>query len=94
MNLATITRADFEAHLGSTFQMRVSAERTVALELVSTQPLPTRAGAPRDSFLVRFRAADTSSLPQRAYELDHPSLGMAEVFLVPSGPGTYDAVFS
>ncbi len=94
MDLATITRADFDAHRGTTFQMRLDATRTVALELISTQSLPTRAGATRDAFLVRFRAAENRPLPQRTYELEHPALGAAEVFLVPSGPDTYDAVFS
>jgi hypothetical protein len=94
MDLETITRADFEAHKGSTFQMSVGAQRTLALELLETQPLPTRKGAKRDAFLLRFRATDGSGVPQGTYALDHATLGAFELFLVPAGPMLYDAVFS
>ena len=98
MDLATITRADFDAHKGSTFTMRVSADATVSLELIAIEPLSTRPGAPREAFLVRFRSAEKTGVPQATYALEHPTLGTLEMFLVPAGTDAvgmrYDAVFS
>lgn len=98
LDLATVTRETFDAHVGTRFTMHVAEGRTLELELVGTQALPTRPGAGRASFLLRFRASDGTHVPQRTYALEHPVLGPLEIFLVPSGPdGTgmrYDAVFS
>jgi hypothetical protein len=98
LDLASATKEMFDAHKGTTFLMRVTANETLALELLATEPLSTPAGATRTSFLVRFRAAERRVLPQRTYELEHPVMGAMAIFLVPSGPDAvgmrYDAVFS
>ncbi len=98
LDLATVTKEQFDAHLGTTFLMRVSPEQTLALELFATEPLSTPTGAVRRSFLLRFRAQERSARPQQIYPLEHAALGTMEVFLVPAGPDAvgmiYDAVFS
>lgn len=98
VDLAALTKDQFEAHRGTTFVMRVGVEETVTVELVSTESLPTPKDAKRGSFLVRFRAAEKRVLPQQIYALEHPVLGTMEIFLVPAGPDAvgmrYDAVFS
>jgi hypothetical protein len=33
-------------------------------------------------------------LPQRIFRLEHAELGAFELFLVPIGPGEYEAVFT
>ena len=98
VDLATITKETFDAHRGERFLLRVSADRTIELELLETEPLPTRAQATRQAFLVRFRANDRGHVPQQIYPLEHATLGTFELFLVPAGPDAvgmrYDAVFS
>jgi hypothetical protein len=41
-----------------------------------------------------FRGGPTPPLPQRIHALEHPRLGRLELFLVPIGPETYQAVFT
>jgi len=98
VDLSTLTKATFDAHLGDLFVMRVSADRAIALELIETEALPTAPNATRTAFRLRFRAAERGHLPQLIYSLEHATLGTLEVFLVPVGPDAagmlYDAVFS
>lgn len=97
IDLASVTKEDFDVHHGTTFVMWVSDERAIELQLVETEPLSTRAGAPRRSFRLRFRSAERHAVPQRIYPLDHPVMGRMDVFLVPVGPDAigmqYDAIF-
>ena len=98
LDLATVTKEDkFDAHLGTRFVMRASAEHAIEVELLETSPLPSAPNAKRASFLLRFRASEPRALPQRIYALEHAALGTFELFLVPCGPDTvgmrYDAVF-
>jgi len=98
IDLATVTKQTFDAHVGSRFAMRIDAERTIDLELVETGTIPTRPDASRAGFSLRFRAAERGHVPQRIYLLEHAVLGSLEIFLVPAGPDEigmrYDAVFS
>lgn len=97
IDLATVTKDTFDAHLGSRFVLRL-ADRALDLDLIETQALPTRPNAPRAGFLLRFRSVVRDHLVQQIYLLEHAVLGELEIFLVPAGPDAvgmrYDAVFS
>jgi hypothetical protein len=97
VDLATLSLAALEPHLGERFELRLSADESRALELLALEPLSTPPGAQRGSFLARFRAREREVLPQQIYLLEHASLGGLELFLVPAGPDgvgmLYDAVF-
>jgi hypothetical protein len=97
IDLAAVTKETFDAHLGSRFVLRL-ADGVLELDLIETQPLPTRPHAPRAGFLLRFRSATRGYLPQQIYRLEHAVLGALEIFLVPAEPDAvgarYDAVFS
>ena len=75
VDLATITKADFDALKGTTFMLRVASDRTLAVELIETEALATRPGAQRGSFLVRFRSAEKTAVPQSTYAIEHQTLG-------------------
>ena len=41
-----------------------------------------------------FRGPSLPILPQRIYPLEHAALGRLELFIVPIGPGQYEAIFT
>lgn len=98
VDLATVTRNMFDALVGERFIMRIAQDRTLDVELLATEPLPTAPRAVRDAFLLRFRSSTQELFPQQIYALEHATLGTLELFLVPSGKDAigirYDAVFS
>jgi hypothetical protein len=95
--LATLTLDDFTPCVGQVFRLAHGRE---ALELVLRMAEPTESRAPqkgRLGFRLEFRAPDARILPQRIYRLEHPTLGLLEIFLVPLGREgaevRYEAVF-
>lgn len=98
IDLATLTRASFEPHVGERFVMHVSPTLAIALELIAVDALPTPHDARRTSFALRFRAAGPGHVPQRIYRVEHPIVGALDIFLVPLGPDAvgmrYEAIFS
>lgn len=98
--LDALQQADFVAHLGTLFRLRLpdEAERELVLQEASLHPhLPPQPGRRRGFSLV-FRSPSPGHLPQGIYRLEHGVLGTMELFLVPIGPregGTcYEAVFN
>jgi hypothetical protein len=98
--LDALERADFAAHLGTTFHLRGPDGATHELVLREASPHPHLPPAPgrRRGFSVVFRSASPAHLPQATYRLDHDALGALDVFLVPIGPLDggmgYEAVFN
>jgi hypothetical protein len=98
--LDALEHADFAAHLGTTFRLRLAdgAALDVVLEEASPHPhLPPQPGRRRGFSLV-FRSSSPGHLPQGIYRLDHEAMGAMELFLVPIGPRgdgmCYEAVFN
>lgn len=101
LTLAMLTKTDFDTCLGTTFQMQVSPEQTAALELIEVSGYPAqamRSDATREPFSLLFRGAKELQVSQQIFRLNHPELGVHEVFLVPIGPDKqgmrFEAVFS
>ena len=96
-DLATITHERFEACLHQTFQARLDAGE-VPMELIRVSPIGKPEPGYRQAFSLLFRAPKSSTLPQRIYPLQHPTLGHLDIFLVPIGPDQeglqYEAVFA
>jgi hypothetical protein len=97
--------SDFDGHLRSKFPTGLETGGAVDLELVEAAALPplsgpAPAGVRRDPFSLIFHGPINRPLPQRIYELEHPSRGTLQIFLVPIGPtadGTahrYQAIFN
>lgn len=99
--LDLLGKDDFDAHVGEQFQLVLSNDEALALELVSTHPLSsdTVENSERAPFSLVFRSpGEPRHAPQQIYTVRHPELGPLEIFLVPIGPDEqgmrYEAVFT
>jgi hypothetical protein len=81
-DLGALTADDFAPHLHERFVLS-----PLELELVEV----TGAGRP---FSLVFRGPAEPLLPQRIHRVEHPALGPLDLFLVPVGPGSYEAIFT
>lgn len=85
---------------GGVFELRHGEAETVSLSLVSvTVSTHVAREGGREPFSLVFRTDGVNShFPQGCRTLHHPSLGAAEIFLVPIGPDgsgmCYEAVFN
>jgi hypothetical protein len=77
--------------------LRVEESNTTAFidqASMAVRPPHARILPPRtESFAVHFYGAG-ASLGQDTYTVDHATLGTFDLFLVPSGPSSYTAVFN
>ena len=82
---------DFEPQIGTPFALGDGH-----LTLAEVTKHGGAGGGPRpEPFSLVFEAAEGSvGLEQRIHALRHPVLGELELFLVPIGPGRYEAVFN
>jgi hypothetical protein len=92
-----LTAPEFEAALGSTFQVVDEDSRVmVSLSLVHVVRRPEQPGR-RQPFSLYWSGEATTVLRPLIHHLVHPELGDMEIFLGPiatDGPGvTYEAVF-
>jgi hypothetical protein len=92
--------AAFARHVGETFRLRAGAGADVDLDLVEAKSgrRPAPGAAPGRPFSLLFRSRGPAPLPQRIYRLEHPALGVLDLFLVPLGPEgggmRFEAVFN
>jgi hypothetical protein len=91
--LETFSAATFSPRLHERFTLSDSSG-TLELELVDVTELGSATPEQRAPFSIVFRGPHSPSLPQRIYRLEHGELGAFELFLVPIGPGEYEAVFT
>ena len=82
-DLEALTADDFAPHLHERFALS-----PLELELVEVT------GAGGRPFTLVFRGPGEPLLPQRIHRLEHPVLGALDLFLVPIGPGRYEAIFT
>ncbi len=79
-----LTLEDFQPHVGEQFG-------PLELTLARSDGEPPAPGL-RAPFTLEFRGPE--GLPQQIHQLEHPTLGTVEIFLVPVAPGTYEAIFA
>lgn len=100
-DLDSVTKDDFDRHLGAEFELELGSDTSLTLALISSDPLPSD-GVERPTrapFSLVFRSpGERRHAPQRIYTVRHPELGAIEIFLVPIGPDDegmrYEAVFT
>jgi Domain of unknown function (DUF6916) len=99
--LDTLQKSDFEPHVGTKFRIALTGSEPLELELAEARSLggQTIEGSRRLPFAVTFKGGPRDRyLPQRIYDLEHPTLGTLSIFLVPLGPDEeamrYEAVFT
>jgi uncharacterized protein DUF6916 len=91
--LDTLSATIFSPRLYEPFTLSDGSAR-LDLELVEVTELGATTPERRTPFSIVFRGPDRPTLPQRIYRLEHAELGAFELFLVPIGPGEYEAVFT
>jgi hypothetical protein len=105
-SLDQLTVDDFAPTLGEAYELDLDGAAKLELVLVDARGMRERAALtdqqdvapdPRDPFIVVFRGPVDPILPQRIYRLEHSTLGVLEIFLVPIGRDAdgvrYEAVF-
>ncbi len=100
-----LTYSTFKTLLGSKFTLRALAECPEGKEelvLMEAEKLPQRSAGnsagSREPFSLVFRGPAGISLPQQIHVMEHETLGVMEIFLVPIAPDAaglrYEAVFN
>lgn len=96
-DLASLTPADFEAAIGTVFEVHYGAADPLPIRLTEVVVFGERPGH-RQPFALRFEGPDCTVLAHVTHRLAHPDLGELDLFLGPiqtAGEGiTYEAVFS
>jgi hypothetical protein len=96
--LDELTLEDFSPHLNDEFTIEENGQKIV-LKLIEAKPLGNKASvSKRDPFCLTFAGDPRLRGPQRIYSLQHPNLGILEIFLVPLQPDAtvsrFEAVFT
>jgi hypothetical protein len=96
-DLASLTAADFEAVLGSDFEVAEPGTGPLRLRLYEVVPLKGPPGH-RQPFLVHFQGPSSPVLAPVVHHIVHAEMGELDLFLgpvVPPAEGTtYEAVFA
>ena len=98
--LDTLTLESFTPHVGGAFRLSTPEGTALTLTLDEARSLAspgTRAEGDRrkrEPFRLLFRGPSLPILPQGIYPLEHAALGRLEIFIVPIGPGQYEAIFT
>ena len=95
-DLATLSIEDFTPHLDAIFDMQ-TVGGVVPLKLAKVDPVGD-SGRRGGAFSLLFVAPHGPWQSQGMYPLQHPTLGIMEIFLVPVGPASggngYQAIFT
>jgi len=103
--LDQLTVTDFVTYVHSSFRILLESGDALDLELIEAKTIGESRrhdspGIRQHAFSLIFRGPRDRLLPQRIYPVEHPSLGVLEIFLVPLGPEGdsqglhYQAVFN
>ncbi|MEA2602909.1 MAG: hypothetical protein QOF89_3901 [Acidobacteriota bacterium] len=98
--LQDLTPTSFEAHLGSPFHIHYGGAAPLEVVLQGVRCHEAHPGPRAQPFSVYFRSPNRGVLPQAIYRMEHPVMGMLELFLVPIGSDpkeggmVYEAVFN
>jgi hypothetical protein len=91
-----LKRDDLAEQLNTTFQIHFALDMIMDAELIAVSEI-TKMG-PFESFAITFLVPDDCPIHQQIYPIDHPEMGLIELFLVPSGKDekgtTYVSTFS
>ena len=95
-DISSLTASDFEAAVGTVFQIALPEGAPVPLELVEVQVVEVADGRP---FSLLFRGPPSPVCAPITHRLVHPAMGEFELFLGPIASDssehiTYEAVFA
>ena len=95
-----LTEENFARNLNTKFRVRAEAPRPVELELVEVKGWRTRPEEEQgmERFTLLFLGPGDIFMPQQTYTLEHESMGVFDIFIVPVGQDErgfkYQAVFN
>ncbi len=106
--LEQLTSADFSPHLNHTFTVTlivppetpgaVDGQQTRQLKLIEVADLKAYSDAARRPFSLIFHDSGAGYLAQGTYPIEHPELGVLDMFIVPVSAGhdgaRYQAIFT
>jgi hypothetical protein len=92
----TITKAAFQATIGTSYRVLLSADIAAELNLIQVRELSSAPGY--ETFALDFRGSLESRMEQGTYAMEQESIGKLDVFIVPVGADDksfyYEAVFN
>ncbi len=91
--LETLSLAQFTPLVGQVFNAQ-AAEGSLELRLIEATALSPSGVGRHEPFSLMFVSAGDVWLTQGTYALEHAALPELTMFLVPVGPGQYQAVFN
>lgn len=86
--LEQLNHTDFLPYLHTTFTIQLQGIEPIELELDKVTPLPVESRGPiqRQPFsLIFLGPKSTQYLLQHIYTIEHPQMGMLDLFIVPLG---------
>ena len=91
-----IPREEFSNSINTEFKLKIGESDVIKVELVTADDLGS---TPRqEQFSLVFRGPAAPVLPQTIYQMEHATIGLFNVFLVPVGRDNlgvlYEAVFN
>jgi hypothetical protein len=93
--LADATADTFRPHVGTGFAVEVENGEPLVITLDEVEVHPGGGlGQRAEPFTLVFSGPFERTAPQATLRLSHDVLGQLDIFLVPLGPGRYEAVFS
>ena len=93
--LEDVTPETFRPHLGTEFQLVLADGGRMPVTLGEVTDYPVHPQSPRsEPFGLRFDGPADAVVGQGTHVLEHEAVGRLELFLVPIGPGRYEAVFN
>ena len=92
-----LNKDEFASHIGSTFRI-LDRNSPTQLEAKLTEVDDRKSSSTLEQFSILFQGPTEPILPQKIYDVQHPTMGEFELFLVPIGADesgvTYESVFS
>lgn len=92
-----LKKNEFAPHIGSTFRI-LDRNSPTQLEAKLTEVEDRNSSGALEQFSILFQGPPEPILPQQIYDIQHPTMGSFELFLVPIGADesgvTYESVFS
>lgn len=98
-DISTICAGDFEPLLHRSLFIRFTPEVSWSAELIEVSQHSAHSDALRQPFSIILRTTQKNEyFAQAIFEVEHPTLGILPLFLVPIGPDSegmrYQAIFS
>ncbi|MBA3352335.1 MAG: hypothetical protein H0U23_07925 [Blastocatellia bacterium] len=81
--IANFSKADFEAQVGTEFNLLSQTHGHSPVTLIGVRGSSAQKGDPTESFSLVFKGADWQDVNQDVYYVSHPALGYFHVLMAP-----------